>query len=493
MICLCLTGDTLESWSAELERNRARIALVELRVDLLRPAERSVEAIAAWWSSTGSGISCILTVRRQRDGGRWEGDDGQRLFLLARLAEALKPAYLDVELDRQSHADWSQLVRRQEDRGGQVIRSYHGPNPGREELSQLVARLAAGMHEIPKLAIDPRGLGDVVAVVEAARAFRRYHGSRRGIWLAMGELGLPTRVLPAHLGSAWTYASDPPPDAVRAAPGQLDIPRLLEQYRVSESRPDWRVFAVVGSPIAHSASPAYHNRRLAELGLPGVYVPVRADDFGVFMDLAELLDIRGVSVTVPHKETALAAGDASPRARAVGAANTLIRGADGWRSDNTDVDGFMGPLQQLAGDGAGRRAAVIGAGGAARAVVVGLRDAGWQVEVYNRSPERATALMASIGMDTERAHPMSALRECSPGSFDLLVQTTPLGMLHGEQADPAAGYDFEGSELVYDIIYTPPETPLLARARAAGCRTLNGEGMFAAQAAAQFEQFRALL
>lgn len=118
MICLCLTGSTLGEWSAQLTRNRRFISLVELRVDLLRPAERSVDAIAAWSRAQETGLPEILTIRRQRDHGAWEGDDAQRLYLLGRLAEALELAYIDLELDRANNPDWMQLARRQTERGG---------------------------------------------------------------------------------------------------------------------------------------------------------------------------------------------------------------------------------------------------------------------------------------------------------------------------------------------------------------------------------------
>jgi 3-dehydroquinate dehydratase/shikimate dehydrogenase len=256
------------------------------------------------------------------------------------------------------------------------------------------------------------------------------------------------------------------------------------------------LFAVVGSPIAHSKSPEYHNRRFQEDGVSALYIPVRADSFEEFLGIAEVLPIHGVSVTVPHKRAALDAAlsegqaGASPRARAVGAANTLVKDEHGrWWADNTDVEGVLAPLAEAAGAGAGRRAAVIGAGGAARAAVVGLREQGWQVEVYNRTESRAKDLVESLGMEAGAAHPLSQLRSLEAGAIDLIVQTTPVGMNHSIQGDPCEGYSFAGTEIVYDVIYTPPKTPLLRRAAAAGCTTINGEQMFVVQAEAQNRLF----
>ncbi|MEX2443193.1 MAG: type I 3-dehydroquinate dehydratase [Alkalispirochaeta sp.] len=498
MICLCLTGTTLEEWTGQLERNRPWISMVELRVDLLRPAERSVEAITAWWARHRGELPGILTIRRLQDHGTWEGDDAQRLFLFSRLLSALHPDYIDLELDRSTQPDWIQLARRLEDYGGQVIRSFHGPVSGREEIAQLMARLATGAREIPKLAIESNTLVDTTDLLLAAREFQRRMPGRTAVWIAMGEYGLPTRVAPGHFGSGWTYASDPAGTA--AASGQVAPQTLAETYRVGtvdETRP---LFAVVGSPIAHSRSPEYHNRRFQEERVAALYVPFRADSFEEFLMIAEALPILGASVTVPHKRAALEAalaegqGGASPRAQAVGAANTLVRDAHGrWWADNTDVEGVMAPLAEVAGAGNGRRAAVIGAGGAARAAVVGLRENGWQVEVYNRTEARARELVDSLGLERSCAHPLLEMRSLPAGSVDLIVQTTPVGMSHSVEGDPCEGYTFAGTEIVYDVIYTPPETVLLRRAAEAGCTTINGERMFVVQGEAQNRLFRRVI
>ena len=501
MICLCLTGASLDEWTRQIDNHRPHVSLVELRVDLLRPAERSVEAIRAWREEFLRQLPIILTVRRPRDFGRWEGDDGQRLYLLTRLVDALKPEYLDLELDRQSGVDWVQLARRQEEYGGRVVRSYHGTVADRQELAQLMARLATSPREIPKLALDAQSLADTTMLFSAAREFARRMSGREAVWLAMNEYGLSSRVAPSHFGSVWTYTSDLSSATGPAAPGQLDPASAKQIYRPDQATSDWPLFGVLGSPVAHSRSPEYHNRRFAEAGCEAVYLPVRAETFAEFIDFAETVDLRGVSVTVPHKIAALELvqhedqGGATERAARIGAVNTLWRDEKNrWYGDNTDVDGFLVPLEEAVGaNGAGRHAAVIGAGGAARAVVVGLVDAGWTVDIYNRTPRRAQDLIDSLDFSSTESHGMEELRELAPGTLDLLVQTTPVGMDHGPAGDPAEGYRFSGTETVYDLIYAPRETALLARARAAGCRTINGDRMFAAQAEAQFVIFRSLL
>ncbi|POR04766.1 hypothetical protein AU468_02390 [Alkalispirochaeta sphaeroplastigenens] len=501
MICLCLTGDTLAAWSRQLEENRPWISLVELRVDLLKPSERDPGAIRRWWEESNPGVPVVLTIRRVRDLGRWEGDDAQRVFLFGALQEAISPDYVDIELDRRGHPVWDQIALTVRARGGTVIRSHHVPRETPRDLSQLMARLAADPKEVAKLAVATCSARDLVELIRAADTFHQMMPGRRAIWVGMGEQGFLTRAFPARLRSLWTYASDSSggdPEAV-AAPGQVDPRTLAEVYRVDQARLEWPVFAVLGAPVAHSRSPRYHNERFAREGIDAIYLPLRLDSFSDFSDLSQVIPLQGVSVTVPHKVAALSfavatgveartCGTAALRA---GAANTLVRSTredcGGWYADNTDEAGFLEPLQELLGDLAGLRVAVIGAGGAARAVAAGLSAKGAEVHVFNRTRSRALGLVQDCRIPEDRAGGLDDLvRSGSP--FDILVQTTSVGMSENPQ-DPVPRYVFTGREVVYDIIYTPPETPLLKRARAAGCRVINGQEMFERQASAQFRLF----
>jgi shikimate dehydrogenase len=189
------------------------------------------------------------------------------------------------------------------------------------------------------------------------------------------------------------------------------------------------------------------------------------------------LAVRGLSVTAPFKLDALArAVSADPLARRLGAANTLTKTPDGWVARNTDVEGFLHPLRPRL-TLAGARAAVLGAGGAARAVVAGLDAEGARVTVHARRADRAEALVplgAAVG-----AWPPP------PGSWDLLVNTTPVGTSPDVDETPVAAAWLAGGGLVYDLVYNPGRTRLLRDAAAAGCGTLGGLEMLIAQAAVQ--------
>lgn len=495
MICLCLSGDTLETWGECVRADRSWISMVEMRVDLLKPSERSPDALAAWRTRWAADLPLLLTIRRVRDLGRWEGDDAQRAFLLRDLIEAVRPDYVEIELDRRGDPVWDQLALQVRSNGGTVLRSHHEVQGTPQEISSRMALLAREAREIPLLTVNTQSAGDLEKLVAAADEFARRMPRREAVWVGTGENGILSRVFPARFGSAWTYAMGTFDERL---PGGVDARTLREVYRVGDARRDWPLFAVIGAPVAHSQSPAYHNSRFIEEDLNALYVPLRIDTFDEFPSLADTLNVRGVSVTVPHKEAALALarlegqGGSDDVAERAGAANTLVRTDDHrWTAANTDVAAFLAPVTDLIGRAEPVRVAVIGAGGAARAAVAGLIERGITPEVFNRTNERGRTLVSSLGLSADHAHRLAELAEWTGPPFDLIVQTTRVGMEGDlEQADPIPGYRFSGVETVYDIVYTPAETPLLARARAAGCTTINGSAMFEHQAESQYRLFR---
>jgi len=258
-----------------------------------------------------------------------------------------------------------------------------------------------------------------------------------------------------------------------------------------------RVAGVIGDPVRHSLSPALHNAAFAELGLDWTYlafeVPVgRGADAVAAM---RALGIEGLSVTMPHKDTVAAAVDElSPAAALLGAANCVRRDGDRLIGENTDGTGFLRSLRTQAGvDPAGLRTVVLGAGGAARAVIVALAAEGALVTVVNRSPDaaaRAAALGGEAGGATaealgERSGSAAVGDAEAARDADVVVNATPLGMTDSDPlpVDPALLSD---SQIVVDLIYRPERTPLLEAAAEAGATTLNGVGMLLYQAAEQF-------
>lgn len=244
-----------------------------------------------------------------------------------------------------------------------------------------------------------------------------------------------------------------------------------------------QIYGIVGHPLGHSLSPALHNHWFCECGFKNkLYCawsvsPDRLDDF---MRSVRLLPISGASVTIPHKEIIIPYLDElSPAARQVGAVNTLYWHGDILAGENTDVCGFMAPLQTC-GESV-NSALVLGAGGASRAVIHGLKELGIKTTVCNRSRDKAEAMARDMKTDIiswEKRHSVRA---------ELVVNTTPLGM-HGDNTGGKTPWngDMRGIKTVYDIIYNPLRTPFLKQAEEEGKNVISGMEMFVGQAREQF-------
>jgi shikimate dehydrogenase len=241
--------------------------------------------------------------------------------------------------------------------------------------------------------------------------------------------------------------------------------------------------AVLGHPVGHSRSPAMQNAALAELGLGGEWsyeaIDVTPEGFAPRVEAMPGEGFAGTNVTVPHKAAALALADTpSETAREIGAANTLSFAGGEIHADNTDAPGF---LAALPASPAGIRALVLGAGGAARAVVWALLGEGAEVAVWNRTELRSRNLCADLG-----GEPVS---RPEPGDYELIVNSTAVG-LHGE--DPFAELPlredgFAPGQIVVDMVYADEPTPLLAAADAAGAKTVDGIEVLVRQGALSLE------
>jgi len=249
-----------------------------------------------------------------------------------------------------------------------------------------------------------------------------------------------------------------------------------------------KLAGVIGYPIAHSRSPRLHGCWLQRYRINGHYVPLQVapEDFGNCLALLPKMGFAGANVTIPNKETALALADtATPLALRIGAANTLTFTQRGIEADNTDAHGFTWNILDKVPDWTPRRAAVIGAGGASRAVIAALQDRGArEIFVTNRSPQRASQLADEFGVTAIAWAGRDAMLE----GCDTLINATSLGM-SGQDALPLSLDALPENAIVNDLVYTPLETPLLAAARARGLRAIDGLGMLLHQAAPGFERW----
>ncbi len=453
-----MTAETTAELRARRDEasNTGGADLVELRLDTVR----NLDLEGALADRTRP---VIITCRPVWEGGRFTGSEDQRHRILRR-ALRLGADWVDLEW----RGGFEALIA--ERQGRNIVLSMHDFKGTPGDLEDRYRAMRGTGAEVVKLAVLSRSAGDVLRLLRLGRARR----GERLVLIGMGPAGMPTRLLPARFGSCWTYAGE------GVAPGQVCLSEMVHRYRFKRTSASTVVYGVAGAPIGHSLSPPMHNAGFEAAGLDAVYVPFEATSADDLMALADALGVAGISVTAPLKESILGhLRHVDALGRQVGAVNTVRADHNGWVGLNTDVPGFLAPLDAH-GDVSGARSTILGAGGAARAVAVALASRGARVTVCARRPERA-AVVARLAGGTVGAWPPR------PESWDLLVNTTPIGTAPGAAATPVPAAALGGGKTVYDLVYNPGRTRLLREAVAAGCETIGGLDMLVAQAVRQFE------
>lgn len=481
--------------AGELAERIARVArdadVIEIRFDYLKP----IELDAALDNLPNILDSCarplIFTLRPPAQGGARAVSAAERESFWRRLATELKKQragagdsnneyFADLELD----AELSEETRTELAASCALICSHHDFSGVPEELTGLYERMTATGALILKIAVTARDAMDCIPVF---RLLERARGEGREIIaVAMGQAGFPTRVLAPSRGALLTYAALDEESAT--APGQIRADDLRSLYRVGSIDGRTILTGVVGSPVTHSLSPHMHNRAFTSSKLNAVYLPFEVVDVSAFLSrmvrprTRELdWNLRGLSVTAPHKTAVLTHLDwVEPRAREIGAVNTIVVEGEELRGYNTDAEAFLSTLGGLI-ETRVARFAVIGAGGAARAVLWGLAAGGARATVFARNSERAGEAAKDFGASSA---PLEGA--CFDG-FDVVVNTTPLGTRGPlESKTPATVAQLRGARIAYDLVYNPQVTRFLREARAAGCETMGGLPVLVAQAGEQF-------
>jgi 3-dehydroquinate dehydratase / shikimate dehydrogenase len=453
-LCVVLTDLSDESLRAARKAD-----LVELRLDHI--GHGRVEELAR-----GEFRSGIFTLRRRDQGGQCDLPEKERLNVLARACE-LGVGHVDIEWG--SH----DAFKRPASSRTKVILSYHNFEETPAGLADLQTRMEAARPDIVKIATAAKSVLDCLRLYGLLRSARI-----DTIALAMGAAGESSRAIGPVLGSYLTYCAAR--EGAGSAPGQWTVDRMKEQY--GSAGPGAAVYGVAANPVSHSLSPAMLGAAFRAAGLDAVYVP-----FLVTCDPADFLRgyrdiVSGLSVTIPHKEKIMPALDRiDPLAKRIGAVNTVYKRDGLLCGTNTDALGAMSALAAAGVDiDADTRAAVLGAGGAARSIVAALRERGARVAVLNRTLGRAKALAEEFGCQA------GGLEEVTRISCDLLINCTSVGMWPNIEATPIPETAIPENAVVFDEVYVPFTTRFLAAAERRGCRVVRGLDMFVAQGAEQF-------
>ncbi len=478
LICAPITETRAADFLAALDEAKQIADAIELRLDYLNDADRA--RVLAELPAHLSGVTkpLIFTFRPREQGGQRDLSLADRQAFWRGLPPSLisAMAYADFELDLVESLIGLPLPISWE----KVICSYHSFDETPANVAEVCDRITRTPAAVIKIATQATRIADCL------RLFELLEGSPKPIIaLAMGLPGLATRVLALSRGALLTFGALR--RGAESASGQPTVAELRDLYRVKQLSRASEILGIIGSPVGHSRSPLMHNTALAALGRDAVYLPFEVDEVSEFVrDFARpatrKIDwrLRGLSVTIPHKVAIMPHLDViDPTARRIGAVNTVVIEGDELRGYNTDVIGAMKPLDELlvVRDA---RVAVLGAGGAARAVCYGLSERGAQVTIYARDLTKAQRLA-----DEFKAR--AARMERFDGGAEIVINCTPLGMQgHHVEDSPVKAEQLRGVKLVYDLVYNPIETALLKEARAAGCQTLGGLAMLVAQAAEQF-------
>lgn len=481
-ICVSVAAPTAAEMIAKIKQAEEFADVIEVRFDSLQESE--FESILNNLPNIEK--TYLLTYRPEEQGGPHPIEMEDRVaFWIKALAEMKGRNFLiDHEFDTAFRMNLIDEV---------VIVSAHyfsGVPSDLDKEYEIISRLNG--NKTIKIATVATDITDAIPVW---RLMQTAHAEDRSfIPIAMGDAGKWTRILSLAHGAFITYASLE--SGNETAPGQVSAKDLIDVYRVKELDRETKVFGVIGDPVSQSISPYMHNPAFAERGLNAVFLSLLVKNIDGFIrrmvkpETREVeVNFAGFSVTMPHKQAIIPhLDDLDATAKAIGAVNT-VKITDGKLTGyNTDAHGFVTPLKAKFGDLKDARVAVFGAGGAARACVYALKQEGADVTVFARDQEKGKAFATEFGANVSTISDMRSDISNLGSSYDILVDTTPLGMKGPQENDSLfAADELAGLKFVYDLVTKTTDTPLIAEAKKAGIPAIGGLDMLIAQGCKQFE------
>ena len=469
-VCLALSGESVEDMLDTAELMARDNPFLEFRLDYLKQPLAALPRIRRFLE-THQYVTAIATCRRVDSGGKFKGSLASQFDVLAK-ATAAGCQIIDVELESGLRAKPDVLARLRSRAG--LILSFHDFRATRnlEKTLEKMLKIPADFYKVVSTATT---LSDNVTMMK----FLQTQGEKHAlIGLCMGEQGVISRVLSVRAGSVFTFGAVSADQ--KTAPGQISAQQLRSVYRIEQVDAATRVFGVAGDPIEHSLSPIIMNTALRRENVNGVYLALHAKTLKDLVYCLREIPLHGLSITMPYKQAILEYLDnTDAQTSKIGACNTVVRGQEGkLYGFNTDTSGVVRPLEQrLSVEGA--KVLVVGAGGAARAAVFGLKERGADVWILNRSSVKAQKLARQA-----KAHALKRA-DLRKVTFDVIMNATPVGM--GNTRDCPLKDDEIQARVVFDMVYDPVETHLLQVARRKGFAVIPGVEMFVHQAARQFE------
>lgn len=475
-ICISICATTADELFEKIARAEPLADVVEVRFDCLdeNEIENGLDNLPYIEKTY------LLTYRPEEQGGRRKLTLEQRVKFWLKAIPRVHGR--DFMIDHEFETDFRMNLIK-----NVSIVSMHFFSDTPPDLAQtygIIEHLTGKTAKIAAKAYDITDALSVWKLLETAKGL-----NRKIIPIAMGEAGKWTRILGLAHGALMTYASLDADGAT--APGQITAEDMIDVFRVKELDRETEVFGIIAGDTTYSMSPYIHNQAFKEAGMNRVFVPLQVADLSEFIrrmvrkETREVeLNFHGFSITNPHKQAIIPFLDElDETARAIGAVNTVKINNRKLFGYNTDASGFIRPLLDAFGDIKGARAVVFGAGGAARACIYALNQAGANVTVLARNPHIGEHLADEFGIKFEML-----IADGSRLETDVLINATPIGTKGATENETLAyATQLADVKLVYDLIYNPEETRLIREAKTAGCETLGGLDMLIGQAVLQFE------
>ena len=471
-ICVAIIGGTASEMIEKATAVQKENPFLEFRLDYLDKPLAAMPKLKQFFAEN-TAVTAIATCRRKESGGKFSGSASAEVDILCKAAEA-GSHLVDLELDAAESLKKADLQKLR-DTGAALIISHHD-FAATKDLDGVYKRIEPFAPEFIKIVPTAKALIDNVTLI---RFLERMSDQANIIGFCMGDAGVISRVLGVRAGSAFTFAAATPGE--ETAPGQIAARTLIETYRIDQVDAATKVYGVAGNPIRSSLSPIMMNTAFRRETVNAVYLALQTTRLNDLLKLVQEIPIQGVSITMPLKQDIIPhLEQTDPLSAKIGAVNTL-RLLDGkLYGFNTDVAGIIGPLEKRM-QIRGAKILVMGAGGAARAAVFGLKDKGAEVFVMNRTPETGQKLARQAGAKTVRKEALAKT------PFDVIVNATPVGMAGNKASSIIEGEI--NAKLVFDLVYNPLETPLIHQARKQGIPFITGIEMFIQQGARQFEIF----
>ena len=417
-------------------------------------------------------LPLIFTLRSKSEGGSYNGGEELRLKTLKQLA-SLRPDYIDIE--HHVHNSFLESIKTTYP-DIKIIRSSHNFKNTPKNLNSALALIKHPLCDIYKIITTAQSSLDCLRVL----SFVKEHANKTPIVChAMGANGAPSRVLGCVFGNKFTYASVNN-EKLEASLGVLNLITLSKLYRVKSLNHDSSIYALIGSPISYSIGHVFHNHGFRQQNKNSVYVKfdVKKNEVKTFLDYAKNLNIKGISITMPLKETVLPFVENNDSD--IGAVNTLLNTNNRWQVINTDGIAALNCLEG-ANPLKGKSVLIIGAGGAAKAIAHEAHMRGLAISIINRSIDKAKALATPINANAYAL----ADHKWSKHKYDAIINTLPPTVTQTMAWEDILKDTSIDKTIVMDISYKPRVGRLLLAAKKLGLSTVTGRAMFIGQAQLQ--------